>query len=246
MKRIYAFDNLKALLIFCVVAGHLMEVCTTGKTQLPAYLVIYSFHMPLFLLVSGFFGKFHLQKLWELFGLYAIFQILYLFIVHVLLRGIPIGKVSFSLTTPYWLLWYLLAMIYYTCLIPLLSRVKGGWQAMVLLLCFAMGIAAGFCPSIKYYLSLSRFFCFLPFFVGGYYLGQRRSRLLAAAAGLSPRGGPPCWLPGFLPLGPLFGSARQIPSPQKCSMALTPTSPATAPASGFCSMAWPFSGRRGL
>lgn len=244
MKRIYAFDNLKALLIFCVVVGHLMEICTAGKTQLPAYLVIYSFHMPLFLLVSGFFGKFHLQKLWELFGLYAIFQILYLFIVHVLFRGIPVGKISFSLTTPYWLLWYLLVMIYYTCLIPLLSRVKGGWQAVFLLLCCVIGIAAGFFPSIKYYLSLSRFFCFLPFFVGGYFLGQRRNRLLEAAAGLSPKCAPQYWPLEFWPLGPLSASAWPTPSQQKCSMGPIPTSPATAPANGFYNISWLFSGRR--
>lgn len=50
IKRIEEFDILKGLGIICVVIGH---------TQIPKGLhsVIYSFHMPLFFLVSGFFYR---------------------------------------------------------------------------------------------------------------------------------------------------------------------------------------------
>lgn len=185
MKRLHAFDNLKAFLILCVIAGHLMEVCTAGKSGLPLYRVIYSFHMPVFMLISGFFGKFRIQKLLKLGGLYLVFQVAYHVFVQVILRHIPLGSLSISFTTPYWLLWYLLVMLYNTCLIPLLSRVKGSGQLAVLIGSVLLALLAGYCPRIGYYLSASRFFYFLPFFIGGFYLGQRKAAILAAVNRLS-------------------------------------------------------------
>lgn len=185
MKRIYAFDNFKAFLMLCVIGGHLMEVCTAGKTGLPLYRVIYSFHMPAFLFLSGFFGKFRFSRLLRLGGLYLIFQVLYKLFVHVYLRSVPFDSLSFSFATPYWLLWYLLVMLYDLSLIPLLERVRGRNQIAVLAVSIAAALLAGYCSRIGYYLSLSRFFCFLPFFIGGFYLGQHRQQLLSAAERLS-------------------------------------------------------------
>lgn len=179
MKRIYALDNLKAFLILCVLCGHLMEVCVPKGSAHPLYLVIYSFHMPVFLMISGFFGKFRIRQILKLGGLYIVFQLLYKLFVHVFLRSIPIGQISWSFTTPYWLLWYLLVMIYYDCLTPFLEKVSGIGQIFVIVMSCVTALLAGFCPSIGYPLSLSRFFCFLPFFIGGYYLGQHRQKLLA-------------------------------------------------------------------
>ena len=57
MKRDYSFDNMKVLLITLVVFGHaLEEFGTTGKLGL-IRAVIYSFHMPLFIFISGYFSK---------------------------------------------------------------------------------------------------------------------------------------------------------------------------------------------
>lgn len=183
-----SFDNLKAFLMLCVIAGHLMEVCTAGKAGLPLYRVIYSFHMPVFMLISGFFGTFRIQRLLKMGGLYLVFQVLYQVVVQVILRHISLSSLSFSFTTPYWLLWYLLVMIYDTCLIPLLDRVKGGGQLSVLAGSVLLSLLAGCCPRIGYYLSASRFFYFLPFFIGGFYLRKRYESVASAAKALSSPG----------------------------------------------------------
>ena len=62
-KRIYKFDNLKAILIFLVVFGHFLELVEGHKLL---YLTIYSFHMPLFLFLSGYFARFDRKKIWNL------------------------------------------------------------------------------------------------------------------------------------------------------------------------------------
>lgn len=48
-KRLVFVDVAKAIAIFLVVLGHVVSSNTTTK------LVLYSFHMPLFFILSGFF-----------------------------------------------------------------------------------------------------------------------------------------------------------------------------------------------
>ena len=50
-KRIYSYDYMKALAIFCVVLGHLLERSDSSDNCIRTF--IYSFHMPVFFLVSG-------------------------------------------------------------------------------------------------------------------------------------------------------------------------------------------------
>ena len=57
-ERDYFFDNARALLIFLVVFGHLMEPYRSSSGFITSlYLTIYSFHMPGFLFISGYFAK---------------------------------------------------------------------------------------------------------------------------------------------------------------------------------------------
>ena len=56
--RDYLFDNLKVLLIFLVVFGHLLEKYIDKDLFLRSiYIFIFMFHMPLFIYVSGYFSK---------------------------------------------------------------------------------------------------------------------------------------------------------------------------------------------
>ena len=55
-ERIYLYDNVKCLAIILVVIGHAINYLTDfdGYTlEKGMYVMIYSFHMPLFLFVSG-------------------------------------------------------------------------------------------------------------------------------------------------------------------------------------------------
>lgn len=55
--RLIEFDLLKCLAIFLVVCGHaIMHLSSNDKTENEFYTFIYSFHMPLFMLISGFFS----------------------------------------------------------------------------------------------------------------------------------------------------------------------------------------------
>ena len=57
IKRIYALDLLKAFAIFLVVMGHVIQHClSSDHYDEPVYKFIYTFHMPLFMVLCGLFS----------------------------------------------------------------------------------------------------------------------------------------------------------------------------------------------
>ncbi len=168
--RKYKFDNIRFLLIFLVVYAHFMELAPTRL-----YYIIYSFHVPALLFVSGYFARFDRKKILLRIAVpYVLFQVLYILADNAIFVRDPATAMQFH--QPYWLLWYLLVLLYDHILIPLFD-VKG-WPARCAVLAASVGLAllAGFDDSIGYDLSLSRFFVFLPFFIAGYYMGHPERR----------------------------------------------------------------------
>ncbi len=167
LNRNARMDNLRGLLILLVVFGHLLELIPGTFPQF-LYKVIYSFHMPAFFFLSGYFARFSLRKLLELVLPYVLFQTLYR-----LFDGFVLNPGSFTLrfTTPYWILWYLVTLSCYFLLLPLLGR-RRSWRRFLLLpLSVALCLAAGYTKA-GYYLSISRTLVFLPFFLAGHYAPQ--------------------------------------------------------------------------
>jgi fucose 4-O-acetylase-like acetyltransferase len=172
--RLYILDNTRALLIYLVVLGHIFEIVVSRKSDI-AYTFIYLFHMPLFIFCSGYLAKFKVARLLKLISLYLLFQFLY-----ILFAQIALGQswITMQFTTPYWLMWYLLALVAYTTLVPVLDIVTNRKSTVILtiLLSFAIGIAAGFDRTIGSYLSLSRMLYFFPFFVIGFCMRKTQKR----------------------------------------------------------------------
>lgn len=168
-QRDYQMDNLKCLLIFAVVFGHMLELF---KGEDPAvkllYLVIYSFHMPLFAFVTGVFARYRPDRIRRsMIYPYLVFQTLYLlFENHVLEK-----EMQMQYTTPYWLLWYLFATIVWNLVLPLVQgkEFSGKKKLALLLAAFAAAILIGFDNKAGYYLSFSRIVEFFPYFLLGVY-----------------------------------------------------------------------------
>ena len=165
MERNYQMDNVKAVLIFCVVFGHLLELFG-GLHQKFLYLVIYSFHMPAFAYTTGYFARPNLRRAARhILYPYLVYQTLYLLFQRCVLH-LP---TVFQYTTPYWILWYLMAYFFWTLLLPLFAEVRPGWRLGVIGLVLALALLAGGDPTVGRTLSISRMLAFLPFFLLGYY-----------------------------------------------------------------------------
>lgn len=176
--RLYGYDNIKFILIFLVVLGHLLEISSPFPEKEMLYKLIYSCHMPVFIFISGFFAKFNSSKIvFHQIYPYLLFQGLYIAFHYLVLYPNADGTVPWQFTTPYWLLWYLMAMIFYYMLTPLLNQQKIWQCAIVVALCCTLSILVGYENEIGYFLTLSRFFVFLPYFVLGYYIGRHKAAL---------------------------------------------------------------------
>ena len=170
MSRNYRFDNIKFILITLVVFGHFLEL-VDGQATTNLYRVIYLFHIPAFIFITGFFAKFNPRKILSSFILpYVLLQILYL-VFHAFVIE-EASSVSLQFTKPYWLLWYLMTVTFYYLLIPFFETKDRRKQILIVAAAVIISLLAGFDENIGYFLSLSRFFTFLPFFLGGYYLAH--------------------------------------------------------------------------
>ena len=168
-ERNYRMDNIRCFLIFCVAFGHLLELF---KGDLGLYHAIYAFHMPAFIFITGYFAKFNSRKIAANFIYpYLLFQTLYIIFDAVVLNNG--AQIELQYTTPYWLLWYLLTIIFYYLLIPMIESDNKNLRIIIFIGSAIISLLAGFDDSIGRYMSLSRFFTFLPFFVTGYYCGHR-------------------------------------------------------------------------
>jgi fucose 4-O-acetylase-like acetyltransferase len=162
--REYVFDNAKGFLIFCVVLGHMLEGNLTGVSK-QLYILIYSFHMPFFVFLSGYFAKYDAKKmLVKLVMPYLCLQWIACFA-----ETIATGN-QMSFTTPVWILWYLYALIIWKMLIPFIATEKMTRRLAIFVCSVAIALAAGFDSSIGYEMGLSRIVVFFPYFLLGYYL----------------------------------------------------------------------------
>lgn len=99
--------NIKAVLIFLVVLGHVLENYLDKPAVLTIYKFIYIFHMPLFVFISGKMTrsisvcKKQMIKSMELYCIFDLFYIVYERVIY---------DKRLDLFTPYWHLWYLLAL----------------------------------------------------------------------------------------------------------------------------------------
>jgi fucose 4-O-acetylase-like acetyltransferase len=159
-------DALKGAGILLVVFGHLIENPSADSMLMQMiYIDIYSFHMPLFVFLSGIFaretlkGRDYQKIIWTLFFPLVVFQGIYLTV------GWMTGWFSYSTFTPYWILWFIASMIGWRILLPLAASPTG------LLVALGGAVLVGYDGTVGYSLSASRTIYFLPFFVLGHLYG---------------------------------------------------------------------------
>ncbi|MDR3080513.1 MAG: acyltransferase family protein [Streptomyces sp.] len=161
------FDNAKYLAIVLVAMGHSWDPLKDGsRTLQAAYMFVYAFHMPAFILISGYFSRsfdMRPEKLKRLLtGVvvpYIVFEIAYTLLARTISdeHDMPI-----SLLDPWYLTWFLIALFAWRLTTP-------AWKVVRHPVPLSIGIAmlASMSPEIGNDLDLQRVLQFLPFFVMG-------------------------------------------------------------------------------
>lgn len=180
-KRDPYFDNAKFILMVLVVFGHFLQpFIHQHYVYTDIYYFIYIFHMPAFVVISGYFAKNYQQKKIK-------DQVLKLLVPYVLLQWfysayyslIGLHKsFSFDLFTPQWSLWFLVSMFCWQMLLHLFGRLSAIWSLGISI---GLSLLVGYISFVGRPLGLQRTFVFFPFFLLGYYLSQKDVRRLQTA-----------------------------------------------------------------
>lgn len=180
-------DNAKYLTIVLVAIGHVWDPLRDDSRAAGAlYFVLYAFHMPAFIIVSGYLSRSFEGKPRQIKRLvtgvlvpYLIFQTIYTYFMR---WASDNPDREFHFQEPGFALWFLVALFLWRLTTPVWKSMR--WPLPVAL---AIAVAAGVTPSINSDLNLARVAAFLPFFVLGLQLRpehfqivkRRKFRLMA-------------------------------------------------------------------
>lgn len=165
MQRDLKMDSIKGMLILLVVLGHCIEITENEGIMRILYNIIYSFHMPLFVFVSGYFTN--LQKTGKKYFL-SILNLLLIYCIFQVLKSIPqIGNLKKIILFPQWTWWYILSLVHWRVLFYVINK----WCSVIVnlkLVVFFCGVSivCGYLP-FTYALSIQRtLFYSFPFVLG--------------------------------------------------------------------------------
>ena len=164
-QRISYWDNIKGLMIVLVVFGHvLLSLPKISAVSAHTLNFIYMFHMPVFVFISGFFGKSTHARSWQALG-----KLLFLYFIFNSSMGLFYGFES--LLIPKYSYWYLLCLIVWRALTPCIA----GFKRIPFFL-LVIALFAGFFDDIDNTFSLARMICFYPYYMAGYLLSEAKAR----------------------------------------------------------------------
>ena len=166
MNRIAKWDNLKAVLVYLVILGHIVDYFTKDSVNMRRiFLFIYIFHMPCFLFISGLFSKRNIdeRRYYKMFS----YLVMYLFIkVLIWLVNVWIeGNTSFSLLTESSIPWYVFALFVFSLITVFLKQIDCRW---VMVFVVILGCMAGYDRKLNDTLVGLRILVYYPFFYAGY------------------------------------------------------------------------------
>ncbi|MFC0234566.1 acyltransferase family protein [Vagococcus entomophilus] len=165
------FDNAKFILIFLVIFTHFIQPFGSDNEVVETlYFFVYTFHMPAFVLIAGYFSKkfyrvgYFKDKVNNLLKLYLFFQLAYSLFYFLIQE-----KTNFSLQLMYpeWSLWFLLSLFFWNVLLLVFSKFP---PFAGVLFALVLGLISGYIGGIDSFMSISRTLVFFPFYLTGYYL----------------------------------------------------------------------------
>lgn len=163
-NRIALWDNLKFFLVTCVVVGHFADQFTDVSIIYDSiFLFIYSFHIPLFIFISGvlYKNKYTISKALFFISIGFVYKIISSLIDRVIYGTV---NVEFSLFSDGGISWFMFALAAY---IIILKVIENQNKVYILVSTIVLACFVGYDQTIGDYLYLSRIIVFFPFFLSG-------------------------------------------------------------------------------
>ncbi|WP_082462239.1 acyltransferase family protein [Agromyces sp. Leaf222] len=169
-RRVPLWDNARWIAITLVVIGHgILPLIAESDSAYSVYLFIYSFHVAVFVTVSGYFAKSGPPNAKALRQIMTdiVFPFFIFETIWSLIKWLLGGEFALDFTTASWTLWFLIALAVWRIVLPYLVLLR-----YPLIIAILISIGAGYTETIDSTLALSRTLGMLPFFVFGWKLRQ--------------------------------------------------------------------------
>ena len=186
-KRDVSLDSLKGLLILLVVLGHVIAHPTSvlqlqSFLPVPIHTVVYkfinSFHMAVFVFLSGYFSKRSGTSAEQ--GDRLVKSVFIPFVVFQIIHTVLFKRTITAIFQPGYSMWYLLSLFYWRLLVRPISRIR-----FALPISIVLALICGLTPTDRM-LSASRTITFFPFFLAGYLTDQKRIDQIRCSAKWKP------------------------------------------------------------
>jgi len=171
-------DNAKMALVTLVVVGHAWTLAPPGPLRDHLYDFLYAWHVPAFVLVTGFLSKsfaYTRARWWMLVRTVVVPYLVFEAGIAVFRTYVGGERLEDLFADPHWPMWYLAALFFWRVLTP-------PFKAMSTPLALAVAVAASLVAGLYFsdLLDLARVFGLLPFFVLGLKATPERLELLRA------------------------------------------------------------------
>lgn len=192
--RDYLFDNIKLVLIFLVTAVHLFAAvkAEAGSNEVIELFMVTacSFHMPLFMFISGYFSK-NLKKsrakAGEILIMYLLVQLVFL-VYGCVVQGKKLPSLT-DFLAPGFSMWYLFSLFFYRFFLPETVKVRYVTVLFFVISIVVMGASQSGAEKAFVKLFANVFYFLIGYFVTGEQIQKLRSQkkwiyILMFAAGV--------------------------------------------------------------
>lgn len=185
MKRNELIDLLKGVAIFLVVMGHAVQWLSGYDTSNRLFIAIYSFHMPLFMFLSGFVSfnskrKVKLGKRFQVlvipfFVWFLVRELIYKYPYHLSTFIDDFQLLLFDPSTGRWFLW----ILFFLCLLLFIAlKISRNNEELILIgMILSLALITGIFFTSKPFYGLPELTWYLLFFTLGYLINKHQQIL---------------------------------------------------------------------
>lgn len=175
-ERVAYLDNARYWVMLLVVIGHSLTQFTDMDSARGVYVWIYSFHMPFFILISGYTARRYVGDARQVRRVVSTLVIPYLILettMQLITRHYTGDPNPLMILSPQWLAWFMAALFVWRLTTPIWRALKYPITTSILI-SLLVGLVE--VPNV---LALPKVLGFLPFYVVGMHMSRERFERLA-------------------------------------------------------------------
>lgn len=175
-QRVAYLDNARYWVMILVVVGHFLTRLLDMDSARGTYTWIYSFHMPFFILISGYTARRYMGDFRQIKRMVSTLVIPYLIVetaLQLITKRFENSPEHLQILSPQWLGWFIAALVIWRLTTPIWRALRYPITTSIII---SLVVGLFHIPNV---LALAKVLGFLPFYVAGLHMSRERFNRLA-------------------------------------------------------------------